>query len=170
MAWYVAGMPFTVDVAGLDDFPAFLASAEALVATDAGRFDADATDLGWAATTGVAYGTALLAGDDNLVLLARDEGSERVLGHLVARLSGPGSVHPIVVAELESIHVYPDHRGQGIGDRLMTAFLAWAVEKGAQRVSVTAYAANDGAQRFYARHGFGPRSVVLDRDISRRDQ
>jgi GNAT superfamily N-acetyltransferase len=35
----------------------------------------------------------------------------------------------------------------------------------AQRLSVTAYAANQEAQHFYARHGFTPRSVVLDRDV-----
>jgi hypothetical protein len=40
----------------------------------------------------------------------------------------------------------------------------WAAEKGAQRATVTAYAANDGARRFYARHGFAVRSVTLDLD------
>jgi len=80
------------------------------------------------------------------------------------RLSGPGSVHPIRVAELESIHVYPRHRGRGAGEQLMKAFLAWAAEMGAQRATVTAYAANDGAQRFYARHGFALKSVILDLD------
>ena len=46
----------------------------------------------------------------------------------------------------------------------MQAFLAWAAEKGADRATVTAYAANDGAQRFYARHGFALKSVILDLD------
>jgi GNAT superfamily N-acetyltransferase len=145
-----------------DDIPDILASADALVATDAGRHDAAATNLGWAAQTGIAYCTALLASDDNLVLLSRD--GDDVAGHLVGRLHGPGSVHPIRVAELESIHVYPRHRNRGAGEQLMTAFLAWAAERGAQRATVTAYAANDGAQRFYARHGFALKSVILDLD------
>jgi GNAT superfamily N-acetyltransferase len=145
-----------------DDIPDILASAEALVATDAGRHDAAATNLGWAAQTGIAYCTALLASDDNLVLLSRD--GDEVAGHLVGRLSGPGSVHPIRVAELESIHVYPAHRNRGAGEQLMAAFLAWAADEGAQRATVTAYAANDGAQRFYARHGFAVKSVILDLD------
>jgi GNAT superfamily N-acetyltransferase len=144
------------------DIPDILASADALVATDAGRHDAAATNLGWAAQTGVAYCTSLLASDDNLVLLSRD--GDEVAGHLVGRLRGPGSVHAIRVAELESIHVYPGHRGRGAGEQLMTAFLAWAAEKGAQRATVTAYAANHGAQRFYARHGFALKSVILDLD------
>jgi GNAT superfamily N-acetyltransferase len=145
-----------------DDIPAILASADALVATDAGRHDAAATNLGWAAQTGMAYCTSLLASADNLVLLARD--GDEVVGHLVGRLSGPGSVHPIRVAELESIHVYPGHRGRGAGEQLIRAFLAWAAGNGAQRATVTAYAANDGAQRFYARHGFALKSVILDLD------
>ncbi|HEY1488802.1 MAG TPA: GNAT family N-acetyltransferase [Micromonosporaceae bacterium] len=163
-------MALIVEVATDADIPAIIASAEALVATDAGRYDADATDLGWAARTGPAYCQALLSSDDNLVLLARESGDDGengvVVGHLVARLGGPSSVHPVRVAELESIHVYPDHRGRGVGERLVAEFLVWAGRKGADRASVTAYAANAGALRFYQRHGFAPRSVVLDRDVA----
>jgi GNAT superfamily N-acetyltransferase len=108
----------------------------------------------------------LPGGQPKLVLLARD-GTE-VAGHLVGRLKGPGSVHPIRAADLESIHVYAAHRNRGIGDKLMTAFLAWATEKGAQRATVTAYAANDGARRFYARHRFAVRTVTLDLDLPRK--
>jgi ribosomal protein S18 acetylase RimI-like enzyme len=152
----------SVTTAAPGDIPELLASAAALVAADAGQHDATATNLGWAAQAGVEYCQALLASRDNLVLLARD--GDDVVGHLVGRLGGPGSLHPIRIAELESIHVYPAHRGRGVGRHLMTAFLAWAAERGAQRVTVTAYAANDGAQRFYARYGFAPRSVILDLD------
>jgi GNAT superfamily N-acetyltransferase len=151
-----------IDTATTDDIPDILASADALVAADAGVHDAAATNLGWAAETGIAYCTSLLAHDGNLVLLARD--GDELVGHLVGRLRGPGGVHPIRVADLESIHVYPAHRGHGVGKQLMTAFLAWAAGMGAQRATVTAYAANDGARRFYARHGFAVRSVVLDLD------
>jgi GNAT superfamily N-acetyltransferase len=152
----------SVTTAAPGDIPQLLASADALVATDAGRYDAAGTNLGWAAQTGMAYCQALLASGDNLALLAR--AGDDVAGHLVGRLGGPGSVHPIRIAELESIHVYPAYRGRGIGQHLMTAFLAWAAGQGAQRVTVTAYTANAGAQRFYARYGFAPKSVILDRD------
>jgi ribosomal protein S18 acetylase RimI-like enzyme len=155
-------MTIRISTAKTDDVPDILASAAALVATDAGVHDAAATNLGWAAESGIGYCTSLLASGDNLVLLARD--GDKVVGHLVGRLSGPGSVHAVRVADLESLHVYPAHRGHGVGEQLMTAFLAWAAEKGAQRATVTAYAANDGAQRFYARHGFAVRSVTLDLD------
>jgi GNAT superfamily N-acetyltransferase len=155
-------MAIRIEVATHDDIPEIIASADALVATDAGRYDPTATDLGWAARTGLAYATSLVADEDGLALLARDDAA--VAGHLVGRLHRPGSVHPIRVAELESIHVYPPYRGQGIGERLVDGFLGWAAGRGAQRASVTAYAANEGAQRFYARHGFAPKSVILDLD------
>ena len=152
-----------IDVATAEDVESFLASAIALVATDAGHYDRQATDVSWADRFGAAYAADVLSGD-NVVLLARD--GDIVTGHLVGRLYGPSSVHPIRGAELESIHVYPGHRSAGIGSRLVGAFLAWAAEHGAVRASVTAYAANEAAVRFYARHGFAIRSVVADRWIS----
>ncbi len=155
-------MTIRINTATRDDIPEILASADALVTTDAGRHDAAATNRRWASETGIAYCTSLLASADNLVLLARD--GDVVVGHLTGRLSGPGIVYAIRVADLESIHVYPAHRRRGAGEQLMTAFLAWAAEHGAQRATVTAYAANDGAQRFYARHGFALKSVTLDLD------
>jgi GNAT superfamily N-acetyltransferase len=154
-----------ISTATTDDLPEIVASVDALVATDGGAHNAAATNLHWAAENGIAYYTPLLADSDNLVLLARD-GNE-VAGHLVGRLSGPGSMHPIRVADLESIHVYPAHRNRSVGEQLVAAFLAWAAERGVQRAMVTAYAANDGARRFYARHGFAERSVTLDLDLPR---
>ena len=158
-------MTIQISTATTDDLPEIIASVDALVATDGGAHNAAATNLRWAAENGSGYYTSVLANSDNVVLLARD--GNQVAGHLVGRLSGPGSMHPIRVADLESIHVYPVHRSHGVGEQLVTAFLAWATEKGAQRAMVTAYAANDGAQRFYARQGFAVRSVTLDLDLPR---
>ena len=156
-------MTIRISTATTNDLPEIVASVEALFAIDAGAHDPAATNIRWAAEYGIAYYTSLLADGDNLVLLAHDD--NEVAGHLVGRIRGPGSVHPIRVADLESIHVYPAHRKRGVGDQLVTAFLSWATKKAAQRVTVTAYAANDGARRFYARHGFAIRSVTLDLDL-----
>ena len=156
-------MTIRISTATPDDLREIVASVDALFATDAGTHDAAATNLRWPSENGMAYYTSVLADSNNLVLLARDD--NEVAGHLVGRISGPGSVHPIRVADLESVQVYPAHRNRGVGDQLATAFLAWAAEKGAQRATVTAYAANDGAQRFYARHGFAVRSVTLHLDL-----
>jgi len=155
-----------ISTATTDDLPEIVASVDALFATDAGTHNAAAANLDWAAENGIAYYTSLLADSDNLVLLARDD--NEVAGHLVGRFRGPGGVHPIPVADLESVHVYPALRNRGVGGQLVTAFLTWAAGKGARRATVTAYAANDGARRFYGRHGFTVRSVTLDLDLPRR--
>jgi ribosomal protein S18 acetylase RimI-like enzyme len=65
-------------------------------------------------------------------------------------------------AELLSIMVEPHLRSHGVGALLMAAFLAECRRRSLASVTVTVDAANGGAQRFYARHGFGPlRSITL---------
>ena len=64
------------------------------------------------------------------------------------------------VAVLESMRVAPDPRSAGVGSLLIQHFFAWARERGARQASVTAYAANHAAQRFYERHGFAPASIT----------
>ena len=59
------------------------------------------------------------------------------------------------------MRVAPDARRGGTGSLLVRHFFGWARERGAQQASVTAFAANDAARRFYARHGFVPASVTL---------
>jgi GNAT superfamily N-acetyltransferase len=47
-----------------------------------------------------------------------------------------------------------------VGGLLVRHFLTWARDRGAQQARVTAYAANDAAQRLYAQHGFEPASIT----------
>lgn len=57
-------------------------------------------------------------------------------------------------AELLSIMVEPGGRSQGTGARLLAALAAECRARGVALLDVTVDAANDGARRFYARHGF----------------
>jgi GNAT superfamily N-acetyltransferase len=59
-------------------------------------------------------------------------------------------------AELESLVVLPDRRGQGIGEQIMKAIYARMREVGALELSVRVVHANDGANRFYQREGLQP--------------
>ena len=149
----------TVSPATEDDRTAFLASVDGLFHEDAGAHDPHG-DPEWAARGGANYFTDLLADPNAVPLLARD--GDRALGHLVGRVWEPDTLQPGTrVAVLESMRVVPEARGRGVGGRLVTAFFAWAKERGAVRAGVTAYAVNEKAQRFYARHGFVPASVTL---------
>jgi GNAT superfamily N-acetyltransferase len=59
-------------------------------------------------------------------------------------------------AEVESVHVHPDHRGQGIGGVLMRAAVHRARQLGCYRVQLTSNMARPEAHRFYERLGFEP--------------
>ncbi len=71
-------------------------------------------------------------------------------------------LRPVELAELESMFVRKEHRNHGVGRQLVSSFLEWCKEKGAQRVSVSAYASNERAIDFYMGQGFEPRSLTLE--------
>jgi GNAT superfamily N-acetyltransferase len=85
-----------------------------------------------------------------------------ITGYLVGYTMPVTDLRPVKIAELESMFVREDARGQGIGKRLVEAFIKWSLQEGAQRASVTAYAANGKAIAFYKRLGFEPRNVSLE--------
>jgi GNAT superfamily N-acetyltransferase len=147
----------TVNAAKHDDIGPLVASVAALFREDAGRHDF-LMDLDWPARDGAAYYSDLLNNETSLVVLACDGG--QAIGHLIGKLNGPGSLRTGRIAVLESMRVAPGSRRAGAGSLLVQHFFAWARDRGAQEASVTAYAANDAAQRFYERHGFAPRSVT----------
>ena len=53
-------------------------------------------------------------------------------------------------AELNDLYIQPGYQGQGIG----TALLAKAMELSPGELSLWAFQRNEGARRFYERHGF----------------
>lgn len=59
------------------------------------------------------------------------------------------------VAELLAIMVEPGCRSQGIGARLITQLIDECVARDLDALDVTVDAQNEGARRFYAKHGFG---------------
>ena len=150
--------PVTVSAATPDDLDALLESVAWLFREDGGQHDS-LVNVDWPASHGAAYYSGLLADRACLVVLARD--GDRVIGHLVGRLSAADPIRTESLAVLESMRVAPDARRAGAGSLLVRHFFGWARAGGARQASVTAFAANDTARRFYARHGFVPASVTL---------
>ena len=140
--------------------PGLVASLDGLWAHDSRRFD-PVVARDWPATDGAGYVEAV-AGDPDAVLLALRIGGE-VQGHLVGRFARADSFRRVPVAVLESMQVSTARRGAGSGSALVAAFVEWARGRGAHSLSVTATAANDGARRFYATHGFTEQSVTYRR-------
>src|SRR6266508_3369335 len=148
----------TVSAARLEDTEPFAASVVGLFQEDGGTHD-PFLDTEWPVPGGASYYAGLVGDQACLLAVARD--GDRVVGHLVGKLVGPDSIRLARFAVLESMRVQPDARGTGVGSRLVEEFFAWARRHEAAQASVTAYAANDGAGRFYARDGFAPSSVTM---------
>jgi ribosomal protein S18 acetylase RimI-like enzyme len=147
----------TVDPAAREDIVRLVELEAGLFREDAGRHDPFA-DTAWPAREGRQDFERLLANPQALVLVARDDVT--VVGHLVGYLSESSpSRQPVTYGVLRSLYVEPAHRNSGVGSRLATAFVAWAQANGCAEAHVESYAANGGAQRFYARHGFEAVSV-----------
>jgi GNAT superfamily N-acetyltransferase len=147
----------TVNAATHDDMDALVDSVAGLFAEDGARHDS-LMDAGWPAREGAAYYSALIGDKTCLVTLARHNG--QVIGHLIGKLSRPDGLLTGRIEVLESMRVAPAARGIGVGSLLVENFLAWARDHDAAQASVTAFAANQAAQRFYERHGFVPKSVT----------
>jgi ribosomal protein S18 acetylase RimI-like enzyme len=64
-------------------------------------------------------------------------------------------------AQLETLSVAPVMRGLGLGQRLLAAVRERLAGAGIETLVLTVACANDGAQRFYARHGFRPAELLL---------
>ena len=79
-----------------------------------------------------------------------------VLGFAIATLllASPEDAPEENRCELESIAVRPALRRQGIGNALLRAVLAWAVESGARLLTLEVRASNAPAIRLYQRFGF----------------
>lgn len=142
-----------------DDLDALVELNTALFAEDSGQRD-PFLDQGWPQCEGQAYFAGALDDDQAVVFVAADE-HERV-GYLIGRLQAASSMRPLTTGDLESMYVRPPHRNSGAGTRLVEAFVHWADARQAGRIAVAAYAANEGAIRFYQRFGLRPKSVVLD--------
>jgi GNAT superfamily N-acetyltransferase len=69
-------------------------------------------------------------------------------------------------AEIESVHVHPDHRGRGIGSVLVRDAVSRARSLGCYRVQLTSNRARPEAHRFYERLGFEPSHVGFKRPLS----
>jgi len=78
----------------------------------------------------------------------------KLAGYLVAGPSGlPVDGDPPNAGELKRLYVYKEWQNAGIGVRMLRPALAW-LDVHFDRVFLSVYAHNHGAQRLYGRYGF----------------
>ena len=155
-------MAVVIRAATADDVDGVVVSVAALFAEDGATRDR-LRNPDWPALEGRDWCSGLMADPAVLVVVAA-AGSE-VLGHLVGTYTEASPMWLGVRAELVSMFVDPRVRGEGIGSRLVEHFRDWARDRGAVRIHVEAYAANEAALRFYRRQGFAPLSEKLAADL-----
>jgi GNAT superfamily N-acetyltransferase len=144
------------------DIEAIVGMNHALFQEDSGTRD-PFTNQERARQEGADYFSSHVTSDRSLVLVA-ESGGEPV-GYLIGYLRHPQSVRPVTIAELESMFVAQGERSRGVGLQLIDAFVPWSQNRDVARMSVTAFASNDAAIRFYERCGFEPHTVALERSL-----
>jgi len=147
-----------IRVATEDDVEGYLATTIALFTEDAGARD-PLRDADWPKVHGREAFAVDLAHPNRVILVAVGEGE--VVGHLLGSFRGPSEMMPAASATLVSLYVRPEWRSREVGAALVERFAEWARERGAVRMHVTAYSANEGAVRFYQRQGFAPFELTL---------
>ncbi len=126
----------------------------ALTGTVAGFRDHDGS---WARRR-ASYAAWFAAGD--AVLHVAEDAVGRIAGYAMVHLSsGPGWAQlatPEAMAEIESLSVGREHRGRGLGSRLIHAVHADLRERGIEMLTLAVFAGNAPAARLYARFGMQP--------------
>ena len=145
-----------------DDLAGVVASSAALFAEDAGQRD-PFRNPDWPTAHGEKWCAGLLADPDAQVFVAVAD--DEIVGHLVGIYQAPTAMWLVARAELMSMFVQDTLRGQGVGGQLVDAFTAWAGQRGAACLHVTAYAANEAALQLYRSRGFAPKSITLTRAL-----
>jgi GNAT superfamily N-acetyltransferase len=141
-----------------DDVGTLVELAAALTREDSGQRD-PFTNTSWPETDGAQrYGEAVANPDARCFLAFA---GETPVGYISGSVKPPDTFTHATEAGIGSLYVAATHRGQQVGERLVEAFLAWARDRRADRVTVTAFASNHGALRFYERVGFQPHGVSL---------
>lgn len=98
--------------------------------------------------------SAELANPERLYCLAEAQGQLAGYCKLGLVCGFPEHARGARTIELKQLYTDPMLTGQGIGTALMDWALAEARARGADELQLSVFSGNDGAQRFYVRHGF----------------
>lgn len=118
-------------------------------------------DLNWPYTEkGIKYYKSLANGTYGHCFIAEEDG--KAVGYVALSIKDFGYRKSKYV-EVENIGVSPEHRSQGIGEKLIEKASEWAKEQGAQRLYVEAFWGNTKAIKYYKNNGFVEIGIELEK-------
>ena len=107
-----------------------------------------------------AHYEALLAKQGAFALIAERDG--RAVGYVTVEPSSPSQTWQLDrAATVETLLVLPEARGEGVGSRLLDTVRERVHAAGFTHLGLGVVATNEGALRFYRRHGFEPAFVEM---------
>ena len=72
----------------------------------------------------------------------------------------------VVRGTIHNVYVRPADRNEGVGSALLAAAERELASRGVEVVALEAMARNDAARSFYARHGYAPHRIELEKPIN----
>jgi ribosomal protein S18 acetylase RimI-like enzyme len=100
-----------------------------------------------------------LAGSSHSFLFVAVSG-DRTVGFISGELrEGSPAFRPKTWASVDDVFVEPDRRNLGVGRALLESVRTWAMERGADGISLQVAAANERGRKFYEDLGFREVSV-----------
>ena len=97
----------------------------------------------------------MLSADDTNLIVVEDSGNIIGTGYAQIRISKECLVHE-KHSYIGFMFVSPNHRGQGLAQRIMERLTEWSEEKGVKDIYMDVYAQNESAIKAYNKAGFEP--------------
>jgi ribosomal protein S18 acetylase RimI-like enzyme len=114
---------------------------------------------------GEEYFKERIGGQNSVCFVAADGGN--IVGYIAGSLTETESFRLDLgqMAEGEDMYIEEEYRGQGLGHKLMGAFLDWCKERGVSRVKLVAWSGNGKAIKLYEELGFKKYSLSLEKEL-----
>ena len=109
---------------------------------------------------------ALIADTQNAVVLVLESDGEIMACGLAQIRENNPSHRNAQYGYVGLMYVSPEHRGQGLGRRIIQELEQWCVEKGLKEMQLDVYASNSSAIGAYAKAGFSPYISRMRKDLS----
>ena len=129
------------------------------------QFDPTA-NLEWTfSPDGQEYFKTRISTEDSFTEVAEDE-SGKLIGYIFGAIfkRQPWRIEG-KYAELESIYIKPEYKGEKLGSQLTNNFINWCRQNKVNHVSVIPSAQNEGAIKFYRKMGFSEYDTIMQLDL-----